>query len=169
MAHHSAARRVLATLVVGLLLAGLSSCSGTPSPTGIPDPGHRLLAALRPVANATPPGVSQVSRSFSEPIWDSCDGVKSSFGWDDVTVNVSFNSNGISDTTIFDHIKHVLQADGWVYDSNSSGTGAWEWHRDLAPGHHAQVRLLGGAGDDPPNPWDLQATTPPDTHPVKGC
>jgi hypothetical protein len=152
------------------LLGALTCCSSSssPAPAGDPDPGHRLLAALRPVAAAVPAGVSDAQRQFVEPRWDSCDGVASTYGWDDVTVDVSFNSNGMTDTAIFTHIKDALRSDGWTYE-NTSDTGAWYWKRNVAGGHHAVIQLLGGSEVNPPNPWDLQATTPAATHPVKGC
>jgi hypothetical protein len=135
---------------------------------GDPDPGSRLLAALRPVAAAVPTGVADVQRQFVEPRWDSCDGIASTYGWDDVTVDVSFNANGMTDAAVLAHIKVSLSSDGWTYE-NTSRAGAWYWYRTLSSGHRAVIQLLGGSAVDPPNPWDLQATTPAATHPVKGC
>lgn len=164
------AARGCAVLVGTSLIFGLlTSCSSSPpSPVGDPDPGHHLLAALRPVAAVVPDGVSHLRRQFVSPSWDSCDGVASSYGWDDVTVDVSFDSNGRSNAAIFAHIDAALRHAGWTYESTSE-PGAWYWQRNVAAGHPAHIQLLGGTQHQPAKQWDLQATTPPATHPVKGC
>jgi hypothetical protein len=127
------------------------------------------MNALRPVAQSVPAGARTVDRHFYEPVWDSCDGQRSTFGWDDVTVDVGFNSNGLPDDTIFTHIERVLASQGWTYEPSDSATGAWYWGRRLPNGRRASIQLLGGADSEPHNPWDLQATTAPATHPVRGC
>lgn len=132
---------------------------------GTPDPGHALLTALRPVAAVVPSGVKVLDHEAIEPRWDSCDG--RDHGWDPVTVDVGFDPHGLSDSTIFNHINDALLAEGWATQKGSE-TGAWYWERNLGTKHLAVIQLLGGSTNDPPSPWDLQATTPALTHQI-GC
>lgn len=143
----------------------LTGCSSVPSPVGNPDPAHLRLDALRPVAQALPAGVQIVNRTIAEPKWDSCDGVSSTYGWDPVTVDVQFHTNGLPVDTIVDHVKARLRSQGWSYVASESGGGAWRWIRVLSGNVTATAQLLGAVGED----FDLQANAEPATHPVKGC
>ena len=156
---------VVAFVAVAVVVAiRVANHWGPPSPVGDPDPGHQRLAALRPIEHALPAEVAKVDAHEYEPQWDSCDGQRSTYGWDDATITMTFDSNGIAATTILTHIKHSLRADGWTFLPWQGG--AWYWTRVLAPGVHAQIQLLGGPGTEPPNPWSLVATASPATHPV---
>lgn len=151
----------MGTLVV-LVLAG---CYGSlPSPVGDPDPGHQRMALLTPTLSVVPPGSKVTLRQRTEPIWDSCDAVPSTFGWDPVTVDVEWRYAGHPAQTV-DHVRSVLATMGWV---ERDGEGTWEWSRPLPTGGRAAAMLLGGPGSDPKD-WAFEATAPPATHPSHGC
>lgn len=102
------------------------------------------------------------------PKWDSCDGIESTYGWDEPTVNLDFTGGG-TDAQVIAHLKAALRTLGWTFDTaNSSPTGPWYWHKTVATNVQGTVQLLGGSASNPPD-WDLQATTPPATHPATGC
>ncbi|WP_152627864.1 hypothetical protein [Streptacidiphilus neutrinimicus] len=157
------------TLALVLLLSGCVGGDGAPAPVGDPDPGHRLLRSIEPVLTAIPPGAHVTQRDTVEPRWDSCDGVRSTFGWAPPTVDVAFDYAGAAGSAdrVVAHVRSAMQALGWTYDPAWSGRGQWQWRR-AAPGGQAQAQLLGGA-DDRPSRWSLQASVPAATHPVKGC
>jgi hypothetical protein len=122
-----------------------------PSPVGDPDPGHRLLDALRPVAAVVPSGTTVSRRTFTEPRWDSCDGIKSTYGWDDVTVGVGFVPIGLSDAATVNHIKDGLRSQGWTFDAKSSSDGAWYWDRQITADQNATIQLLAGEASTHPS------------------
>jgi len=158
-------RRVVCAFAASLLIVVVSGFSGVPGPVGNPDPGHRLLDAIRPVVKAVPGGATITRRTFDEPHWDSCDGVRSTYGWDPATVDVGFTPHGLSDAEVFGHIKTALAAQGWTIDAGTSQDGAWYWSRQVE-GRDASIQLLAGDGG---SDWDLQANAPPLAHPVTGC
>src|SRR5690242_9534732 len=81
-------------LAVGALVV-LSGCgSSIPQPVGKPDPGHRLMQQIAPVLGAAPSAAHVTFRQKTEPIWDSCDGQASTYGWDPVTVTLEFRGGG---------------------------------------------------------------------------
>jgi hypothetical protein len=156
--------RLSPVMVVAIVMAG---CSTTPSPTGNPDPGHRLMSSIQPVLGVLPTDAHVTLRHASEPRWDSCDGVKSTYGWDPVTVDAEFTVDG-SPAQIVSHIDSSLRAMGWVPDRSAFGDGAWYGTRTLVGGTTASAQLLGGRNAQPPD-WSIQASAPPAAHPVKGC
>ena len=147
----------------------LAGCGlGGPQPVGNPDPGGRLLTAIKPVLAVAPAGARISSRDTVKPMWDSCDGVASSYGWDDPRVELDFTGGG-TDAQVVAHLKSALRTLGWTFDTaDSDPTGPWFWHRTVAGGVQGTVQLLGGSAFTPSG-WNLQASTPPATRPVTGC
>ncbi|NYJ75882.1 hypothetical protein [Allobranchiibius huperziae] len=154
--------------VVLLVTGALCACGGgLPRAIGNPHPHGRLMAQLKPTLSAIPSTVHIFGQQFVPPNWDSCDGVKSTYGWDDVTVTAQFDHVKSPDQTV-SAINASLHKLGWVPDSDSSD-GAWYWKRKRSNGSKAAIQLLGGPSDAAPSPWDFQATVTAATHPVTGC
>lgn len=121
---------------------------------------------LIPTLSVVPAGSKVISRQKYEPVWDSCDSVPSTFGWDPVTVDVSWRYAGRAAQTLT-HVRPVLAGLGWVEIDDQH---TWSWQRPLPTGGHASATLLGGPGAAAGSrDWDFEATAPPATHPVHGC
>ncbi len=165
--HHHVAR---GALVAAALAALMTTAGCTPKPVGNPDPGHRLLNAIRPVPTAVPKGL-HVTRSRSyKPRWDSCDGIKSTYGWDDITVETDFT--GGTKKQVVAQVGAGMRALGWVPDPDRTGDGSWDWEKTLPGGGEATAELstLDDAGPPTaPIDWSLDGNAPPATHPVSGC
>ena len=58
------------------------------------DPGGRILRTLRDTGQALPSDAHVLYRYDLEPKWDSCDGRPGTFGWDNVVVQIHFESRG---------------------------------------------------------------------------
>lgn len=154
--------------VILLVAVALSACGDDqPKAIGNPDPDGRLMAQLKSTLSAIPSTVHILGRQFVPPQWDSCDGIKSTYGWDDVTVIAQFDHVRSPDQTV-SALSSSLHRLGWA-PSKGSSDGAWYWHRKLSNGSEATIQLLGGPKVDPPSPWSLQATAPAATHRVTGC
>ncbi|MGW4518061.1 hypothetical protein ACWEO4_40370 [Streptomyces sp. NPDC004393] len=160
------AHGVMSAAVVATVMA-LTGCSGTPSPVGDPDPGHRRLEAIHPVLSAVPPGAHVTLKQSVAPQWDSCDGITSTYGWDPATVDVDFSGGGTAPQVVA-HVQTAMRGLGWTFDQGSIAQGSWTWHMKLADGGQASAQLIGGPGVEPPG-WSLQATAPPASHPSTGC
>ena len=158
-----------AAVVAAAAAVVLAGCgSSIPRPVGDPDPGGRLLKAIRPVLAVAPAGAHITTRGAYKPTWDSCDGIAATYGWVEPTVDLDFTGGG-TDEQVITQLKSALQALGWTFDTaDSDPTGPWYWHRTVATHVQGTVRLLGGSAFDPTD-WELQATTPPAAHPVTGC
>ncbi|OIJ63978.1 hypothetical protein [Streptomyces mangrovisoli] len=154
-----------AAVVVAVM--SLTGCDGSPRPVGDPDPGHRRLKAIQPVLSVVPPGAHVTLKQSVAPRWDSCDGMKSTYGWDPATVAVDFTGGG-SARQVAAQVEAAMRRLGWTLDEGSLAQGEWTWHKKLTDGARASAHLLGGPHTQPPD-WDLQATAPPVTHPSKGC
>ena len=155
---------VIATLVVAAVI--IVRLHEPPGPVGNPDPGHRLMAAIEPVLSVVPAGAVLSMKQANEPQWDSCDGRRSTYGWDPVTVIAVFTGGG-APTQVVAHVDAGLRAMGWGRYTHP-GDGEWYWTRALIGGSTATADLLGGPGADPPG-WSLQVTAPAATHPVTAC
>jgi hypothetical protein len=124
------------------------------------------MNAIHPVLSVVPPGAHVTLKQSVEPQWDSCDGIRSTYGWDEATVNVDFTGGGPALTTV-SYVQVAMRGLGWTFDG-SIAQGTWAWHKKLADGGQASAQLLGGPNVEPPG-WTLQATAPPATHPSSGC
>ncbi|MET8137267.1 hypothetical protein ABZV24_36050 [Streptomyces sp. NPDC005251] len=160
------AHGVMSGAMVATVMA-LTGCSGTPSPVGDPDPGHRRLKAILPVLSAVPPRAHVTLKQSVKPQWDSCDGMRSTYGWDPATVDVDFTGGG-SALQVVAYVQTAMQGLGWTFDQVSIAQGVWAWHKKLTDGGQASAHLLGGPDAEPPD-WTLQATAPPASHPSRGC
>jgi hypothetical protein len=160
-------RGAVASAVAAAAVAALAGCS-MPQPVGNPDPGGRLLTALKPLLAVAPAGAHITLKDAVKPRWDSCDGVASTYGWDEPRVDLDFTGGG-TDARVVVHLKSALRTLGWTFDPvNSDPSGPWFWHRTVAGDVQGTVQLLGGSAFDPSD-WDLLATAPPAARPVTGC
>jgi len=154
----------LVTAIVAAL-AGCASKQSLPSPVGDPDPGHRRMAEIAPVLSVLPPGVQPIRRDKYEPVWDSCDAMPGTFGWDPVTVEVDWRYTG-HDAHVLAHVSAVMKSLGWTPDHRTAAD--LSWHRELSTGGYATADLLGGASSRPPS-WVMEALATAANHPIGGC
>jgi len=163
-----AARGALAGAVLAALMTLTGCGSSTPKPVGDPDPGHRLLKAIRPVLSDVPKGAHVTNKSSDEPRWDSCDGMKSTYGWNEVTADAQFTGVG-SQAQVLAHVRSRMRALGWTYDASLSDGDSWSWEK-LLPGSKRAARTDLDVSHDSRAPrWNLVVQAPPATHEVSGC
>ncbi|MFJ6832500.1 hypothetical protein [Streptomyces sp. NPDC091209] len=117
--------------------------------------------------SVVPPGAHVTQKQSVKPQWDSCDGIRSTYGWDPATVVVDFTDGG-SAPRVVAYVQRAMRGLGWTFEQASIGQGTWAWHRKVASGGRASALLIGGPGSEPPG-WTLQATAPPASHPSNGC
>ena len=142
---------------------------GVASPHGDPDPGGRILAALRTVEPAVPPDAEVMLRQAVEPRWDSCDARVGTVGWDDVTVAVQFRTGGPPEAVIA-RADAVLAAAGW-HRTQAFGSPlgpGMRWARTVAGSTSATATLAPGT-NGALTYWDLDAVAPPHGPRVSGC
>lgn len=165
----AAAKRCRTLPLALIVLVAVSGCgSSAPSPIGNPDPGHRLMRrVVAPVLTAVPVTARATRRQRIEPIWDSCDGVPSTFGWDAVMAVAEFREDE-SPGTIVHEVQDALRHLGWTFRSRASGLGVWRWYRPLPVGKEARVELDGGPHTQE-HFWELTASAPPLARAVHGC
>jgi hypothetical protein len=149
------------------VLALVCACSGTPSPVGDPDPGHRSLAALVSVLSVIPLGAHVTQEDKVEPRWDSCDGRQSTYGWDPVYADAEFGTGALSAQQVVAHVHARMTRLGWAYSATDSRDGQWLWLRQV--GGQTATMTLQSEMDADPRIWSLRAQVPPATHPVTGC
>lgn len=149
------------------VLALACACSSAPSPVGDPDPGHRSLSALEPVLSVIPAGARVIHEDRVEPRWDSCDGQRSTYGWDPAVVDADFGTGATSQQQVVAHVSAAMGRLAWAYDAKDSGGGQWVWSRQ-GSGRTATTTLLSPDVLGAPM-WSLDAEAPPAAHPVTGC
>jgi hypothetical protein len=132
------------------------------------DPGGRVLRQLQPAAQALPSDAHVIYRYDLEPKWDSCDGRQGTFGWDDVIVQIHFDSRTPT-TALFEHADETLHRLGWSqkYD-NGSQVG---WTKQLINGSVANAQLSNAVPDQggTTQKWDLYVGAPPIGTRASGC
>lgn len=136
------------------------------------DPGGRILNQLRTASQALPGDAQVIYRNDIEPNWDSCDGRPGTFGWDNVVVQIHFQSR-TGTAALVDHADRMLRGLGWTSDYKNVVNGGPQvgWSRRLENGSLAKAQLTnvapdqGGASQD----WDLFVTAPPVGPRVSGC
>ena len=161
-------KRLLVLSVAAYALLSLTACSSTPTPTGDPDPGHQRLTALKPVLTAIPPNATVQYKLVSEPKWDSCDGRRSTFGWNDLSVDAAFTTASTV-SSVWSAIRNAMASLGWA-SANSQPSGdppGLSWTRVLPGGATAEANLT--ARPDNPRGWTLHAEAPPAVRPATGC
>jgi hypothetical protein len=136
------------------------------------DPGGRILHTLRTAAQALPAD-AQVLYSYDlEPKWDSCDGRPGTFGWDDVVVQVHFESRSSTDAVV-QRADRTFRGLGWKpdYVNNQPTHIQVGWTRWLDNGSIAKAQLSDEVPDrSAATPrWDLVVTAPPVGPQASGC
>jgi hypothetical protein len=131
-----------------------------------PDPGGRILAALQSVTAAVPDDATDVRRQDTKAHWDSCDGREGTFGWGDVSVNISFKTPTRPDALV-SGADGRMAAVGWSPGSplNSPNGPGRQWLRTLEDG----TKAVGQLGPDQTSTWWLSAYAPPHGPRVSGC
>lgn len=135
-----------------------------PQPAGNPDPGAQRLTSIEPVLSAVPAGAHVTQQDRIEPRWDSCDGVRSSYGWDPVVADVLFRTL-MTQEQVVASVRAAMTRLGWTYDAKGSGGTAWEWTRRL----YGQTATTMLSMSPDPQSWGIEADAPPALHPVAGC
>lgn len=94
----------------------------------VPDPGRRVLHQLQPAAQALPSDAHVIYRYDLEPKWDSCDGRPGTFGWDNVILQIHFQSRTPT-MALVEHADQTLRRLGWshVYDTSGQVAGLSSW------------------------------------------
>ncbi|TWE10224.1 hypothetical protein [Rudaeicoccus suwonensis] len=154
-------------LVLGVGGYHLLHKDDAPRPVGQADPGGRLAQQLRLTLKALPTSVHVFDIQQLAPRWDGCDDIRSTFGWDDVTVDASVDHVASPDAFVAS-VNRSLRAMGWTVTPPYGG-GQWGWDKKLANGEEAELQLVGGPDARPSSPWDYQAVVAAATHPVSGC
>lgn len=147
---------VVILLVLGFGSAAFVSWDG-PHRGG--DPGGLILRELGRVASALPRDAVVASDQRHEPTWDSCDGLKGTFGWTDVGLQIHF-STATPAQQLLDHADQAMYSAGWQRTREG-----W-WSVQLVNGTTASATL------EPPSydgGWTLRAFAPPVGQSASGC
>lgn len=117
-----------------------------------------LTKAADSVASAVP---TAPSRKYGlEPHWDSCDGMKGTFGWDDLSYNLLWD-RGVDPASLVGSIGSTLQARGWT---RVDLVGTDRWKTTLSSGSKALAMFEQYLGAP-----SLQFSTEPAPPRVSGC
>ena len=132
------------------------------------DPGGRIIAQLRPAVAALPPDARVLYRNDVEPRWDSCDGRPSTYGWDDVVVQVHFASATGPDAILAD-ADAVLTSQRWssIPLARMPDVVQQMWSKVITNGTTAKISLAEDQYGT--NEWSLFASAPPQGQRVSGC
>jgi hypothetical protein len=132
------------------------------------DPGGRVLHQLQPAAQALPSDAQVIYRYDLEPKWDSCDGRPGTLGWDNVILQIHFESRTPT-MALVEHADQTLHRLGWshVYDT----VGQVAWAKQLDSGSVANAQLSNAVPDQGggTQKWDLFVSAPPIGPQVSGC
>jgi hypothetical protein len=154
--------------VVAWLVAFAIACDG--NGRGDPDPGGRILTALKSIETAIPGEAIDVTRQYAEPHWDSCGGREETAGWSSVTVVITFRTD-MSHDSLLQYASERLNAAGWSDSGPSSNrlgpTGGWI--QSLTDGTSARAQLSPSTTDGATIVWQLTATAPPHGQQVSRC
>lgn len=126
------------------------------------------MLQLRPAGAALPPDARILYRNDVEPHWDSCDGMASTYGWDDVVIQVHFSS-ATTEEAVFSHAAAELAAQRWpeVPLGLVPGVTAKMWSKLLANGTTGKLAIT--KDNYGTSEWTLFASAPPDGQRVSGC
>jgi hypothetical protein len=136
------------------------------------DPGGRILHTLESAAQAVPGDANVLYRNDVEPKWDSCDGRPGTFGWDNVDVQIHFESASSAGSLVQWADQHLRRL-GWsrTYTNNQATFIQVGWTRTLENGAIATAQLSSAVTDQnraKPR-WDLYITAPPVGPRSSGC
>jgi hypothetical protein len=136
------------------------------------DPGGRILYTLRASAQALPSDAHVLYRYDLEPKWDSCDGRPGTFGWDNVVVQIHFESSSPTDAVV-QGAGQTFRELGWNpdYVNKQSTFIQVGWSRRLDNGSMAKAQLSNGVPDQSAATprWDLFVSAPPVGPQASGC
>lgn len=136
------------------------------------DPGGRILRTLESAAQGLPGDAHVLYRNDIETRWDSCDGRPGTFGWNNVDVQIHFESTSPSDSVVR-HADENLGRLGWsrTSETNQAAFTQVGWSKPLENGSVATAQLSYTVPDqNPATPrWDLFVTAPPVGPRVSGC
>jgi hypothetical protein len=138
---------------------------------GDPDPGGRILSALKSIESAVPDSATAVTRQYAEPHWDSCDGREGTFGWSSIAVILTFRT-GMPADSLLPYVSGPMEAADWSKtDTLSSPMGpGQDWARTLADGTHAMASLTPGTIDNGATIiWEFSAYAAPHGQHASGC
>ena len=166
-------RRLVAAFVLVIGLSALTTWFVRASTAGsASDPGGRILSTLRETEQALPHDARVLYRYELEPKWDSCDGRPGTFGWDNIVVQIHFESQSSSDAVV-QGADQAFRRLGWNpdYVNNQPTFIQAGWTRRLDNGSVARAQLSDGVPDwSAATPrWDLFVTAPPLGPLVSGC
>jgi hypothetical protein len=166
-------RRLVAAFVLVVGLSALTAWFVRASTAGsAADPGGRILNTLRETEQALPHDARVLYRYELEPKWDSCDGRPGTFGWDNIVVQIHFESQSSTDGVVQGADRAFRQL-GWNpdYMHNQPTFIQIGWTRRLDNGSVARAQLSDGVPDrSAATPrWDLFVTAPPVGPQVSGC
>jgi hypothetical protein len=132
------------------------------------DPEGRVLHQLQPAAQALPSDAHVIYRYDFEPKWDSCDGRQGTFGWNNVILQIRFESRTPT-IALVEHADGTLRRLGWSYEYDRSGQVGWT--KQLANGSVASAQLSNAVPDQGglTQKWDLFVGAPPIGTRVSGC
>jgi hypothetical protein len=161
---------VLAAGCLVLALAGIFTIVRLTS-HGDPDPGGRILSALKSIESALPDGATEVTRQYAQPHWDSCDGREGTFGWSSIAVIVNFRTDSPADSLLLS-ASGPMDAAGWSKSrtlSSPIGPGQ-DWTRTLPDGTLAVASLTPGTMDNGATIiWQISAYAAAHGQHASGC
>ena len=166
-------RRLVAVFVLVIGLSALTTWFVRASIAGpAADPGARILSTLRAAEQALPQDARVLYRYELEPKWDSCDGRPGTFGWDNIVVQIHFESRSSSDAVV-QRADRAFRQLGWNPDylNNQPTFIQVGWTRRLDNGSVAKAQMSDGVPDqNAATPrWDLFVTAPPVGPQASGC
>ncbi len=118
---------------------------------------------------AVPDGATNVTVTYAEPHWDSCDGREGTHGWSSIGVYISFRT-GMTPDPLLVYASARIKTAGWSESmtlSSPLGPGQ-QWTRTLSNGTIAGASLTPGT-DGATTRWELAATAAPYGQQVSGC
>lgn len=163
-------RVLFGAIVLGVAAFGVVQWSAS-GPSG-GDPHGQMLAELKPVASAVPPGSSMISTQLFDSTWHSkCpDNPSGRDGWSEVRVNAQFASS-LPHAAVVTMIGSFLVKQGWVRHDTIAvrppGSLA-QWSKKLKDGIVADAFVYPLSGEASKS-WFLTATADPPGYSLPGC
>jgi hypothetical protein len=129
------------------------------------------MGVLKAVENAVPVSGVHITRQYAEARWVSCDGLAGTFGWSDISVQLTFDAS--PDTLLMmSYVTSGMETIGWTID-NATGPSLMEvnqrFSRTLTNGAEAFALLLPWDVKGHTPGWQLTAVAPPEGPRATGC